>query len=199
MKALIVKEIFYSLQGEGGQTGLPMVFVRLSGCNLSCPYCDTDFEEGTPMSMEAIAQAIASYPTRNILWTGGEPTLQLTEEIIAHFHQLGYRQSIETNGTRPVPLGIDYITCSPKPEALATLNHNFPSGVNEWRFPFGAGAPLPPAISTLPSAQYYCLSPIYTEETISQPPQTLGDCIDYIKQNPQWRLSIQLHKLIGIE
>lgn len=197
---LPVNEIFYSLQGEGAQVGLPMVFIRLSSCNLRCSYCDTDFSSFTPMSLEAILGELTSFPTHNILWTGGEPTLHLTEEVVGFFHQKGYRQSIETNGTRPVPRGIDYVTCSAKPEAFPLLWENFPHGVDEWRFPFGASAPLPPAIESLPPARTYCLSPIYEPgEAILQPPHALEECIEYIKQHPTWRLSIQLHKIIGIQ
>ncbi len=196
---LPVNEIFYSLQGEGGQMGLPMVFIRLAYCNLDCPYCDTDFHTYTERSLEEIAQEIAIYPTHNILWTGGEPTLHLTADIVAYFHQLGYRQSIETNGTRPVPKGMDYVTCSAKPEAFDLLWENFPQGVDEWRFPFGVNSPQPPDVRSLPPARFYALSPIYAPgEAISAPPQALEECIMYIKQHPIWRLSIQMHKLIGI-
>ncbi len=200
MKELVVKEIFYSLQGEGAQFGLPMIFIRLEGCNLTCSYCDTDFTQGQRMPLEAIYKEIESYPSQNILWTGGEPTLQLTDEVVSYFSSLGYRQSIETNGTKKVPTGIDYITCSPKPEALLSLNKIFPQGVNELRFPFGYDAPLPPSLEQLPKAENYFLSPIYSpQEVIINPPATLEDCIDYIKKNPQWRLSVQMHKLLGIE
>lgn len=197
---LHINEIFYSLQGEGAQMGLPMIFIRFSGCNLRCSYCDTDFEDYTEMALDELSTAISAYPAHNILWTGGEPSLYLTEEIVDYFHKRGYRQSIETNGTHPVPTNLDYITCSPKPESLSLLHRNFPNGVNEWRFPFGTEAPLPPRINELPKAQNYFLSPIFStdEDTITQRPLALSACIEYIKQHPQWRLSIQLHKLIGI-
>ena len=198
MKRLPVNEIFYSLQGEGGQSGMAMCFVRLSHCNLSCPYCDTEFAAFQELLPEAILQALQAYPTHNLLWTGGEPTLSIDEEVIDFFRRHGYRQSIETNGTRPVPPGLDWVTVSPKPEAFPLLKTNFPSGVNEWRFPFGAGAPLPPSITALPPAQCYCLSPIIeADEVINSTHQTLQACMDYIMQHPEWRLSIQLHKLLG--
>lgn len=198
---LPINEIFYSLQGEGAQTGIPMIFIRFSGCNLRCSYCDTSFDTHQSMTLDELYASIRSFPAHNILWTGGEPSLFLTEGIVDYFHQKGYRQSIETNGTRPVPSNLDYITCSPKPEALSLLWDNFPHGVHEWRFPFGADAPLPPAIETLPKAENYFLSPIFSIEqgAINRLPLALNACIEYIKQHPQWRLSIQLHKLIGIE
>lgn len=196
---LPINEIFYSLQGEGGQSGKAMLFVRLSGCNLTCSYCDTQHLSFTLYTLAELAQTLATYPSRELLWTGGEPTLYLTPEIVAYFATRGYRQSIETNGTHAVPQGIAYISCSPKPEALESLWQNFPQGVDEWRFPFGADAPLPPPIESLPPARNYFLSPIYLPgEILSQPPRALESCIHYIKGHPQWRLSVQLHKLIGI-
>ncbi|HBG79980.1 MAG TPA: radical SAM protein, partial [Porphyromonadaceae bacterium] len=97
--SLIINEIFYSLQGEGGRTGEASVFIRLSKCNLACSFCDTDFKSGKSMALDEIYAEISSYPCRWIIWTGGEPTLQLNEEIVAFFKDKGYRQAIETNGT----------------------------------------------------------------------------------------------------
>lgn len=94
--------------------------------------------------MEQIADHIAQYPGKLIIWTGGEPTLQLTDEVVAYFKTLGYTQAIETNGTRRPPRGLDYITCSPKPEAMKRLHESFPDGVSEFRFPISADGPLPP-------------------------------------------------------
>ena len=136
-KEMLVNEIFYSLQGEGLNMGRASIFIRLSKCNLSCSFCDTEYESGTEMSLEELRDHIAQWPCRRIIWTGGEPTLQLTEEVVAYFKALGYHQSIETNGTRRPPHGLDYITCSPKKEAMRLLHRNFPDGVGEFRFPIG--------------------------------------------------------------
>ena len=127
---MIINEIFYSLQGEGVHMGKPSIFIRLSKCNLRCSFCDTEFDSGHEMSLEAIHEAIKQWPSRRIIWTGGEPTLQLTDEVVAYFKALGYHQSIETNGTRRPPRGLDYITCSPKKEAMGLLQRNFPEGAN---------------------------------------------------------------------
>lgn len=198
--SLPVNEIFYSLQGEGGQTGLPVIFIRLSHCNLRCSYCDTSFSTYTIYSLQELLAALQRYPSHNILWTGGEPTLHLTSEIVAFFKAQGYRQSIETNGTNPVPEGIDYITCSPKPEAFAHLSKNFPQGVNEWRFPFGEGIPLPPDRLLLPKAENYFLSPIWAnDKAINEQTEALNSCINYILKHPEWKLSVQLHKLLGFQ
>lgn len=195
---LPICELFYSLQGEGAQTGMAAIFVRLSGCNLRCSYCDTDFEQATLKNLEEIAKEISYFPTRELIWTGGEPTLLLTEEIIASFRHKGYRQSIETNGTRPVPKGIDYIACSPKPEAFSLLEKNFPNGVSEWRFPFGEGILRPPSVTCLPPATHYFLSPVFDPlKAISEQQKALEACIEYVLEHPQWQLSVQLHKLAG--
>lgn len=197
---MVIKEIFYSLQGEGVNTGRSAIFIRLAHCNLRCSFCDTDFSQGEELSLEDIAERIATYPSRFIIWTGGEPTLQLTEEIVQHFHSLGYEQAIETNGTRPVPKGLDYITCSPKAEAMAVLKQNFPQGVSEFRFPIAPNGALPPSIEDLPRAGAHLVSPIFIgDDAMQLDSEALERCIAFVKENPRWRLSIQLHKLIGVE
>ena len=190
---LTVNEIFYSLQGEGGRTGEASIFIRLSKCNLACSFCDTDFAYGKPMSAEEILDEIGNFGCEWIIWTGGEPTLQLTDEMVAFFKEKGYKQAIETNGTRRVPSGIDYITCSPKQhfEKIRTL---IPE-VDELRFPMQKGDALPD-ISILPKAKKYLLSPIFDEQQIVG--ENVDYCIELIKKNPRWALSLQTHKLIGI-
>lgn len=200
MKKLNIKEIFYSLQGEGLNTGRAAIFIRLSGCNLKCSYCDTDFKNGIPMSVEEIEKVIDEYPGHFIIWTGGEPTLQLTDEITAYFKNAGYEQAIETNGTRTVPTGIDYITCSPKPEAIPFLKSNFPNGVDEFRFPVGSRGTLPPDIGVLPPARAYMVSPIFSgNKNMEIDREAVERCLQFIMENPEWRLSVQLHKLLDFQ
>lgn len=197
---MTINEIFYSVQGEGINSGRAAVFIRLSRCNLRCHFCDTEFDSGQEMTLPEIAEAIASYPTRFIIWTGGEPTLQLTEEATSYFATLGYEQAIETNGTRRPPKGIDYITCSPKPEAMKRLNESFPDGVGEFRFPIGADGPLPPPIESLPKAGAYLVSPIFVgEEANDLDARAVARCVEFVKANPRWRLSLQTHKFIHID
>ena len=173
---MLVNEIFYSLQGEGLNMGRASIFIRLSKCNLSCSFCDTEFESGVEMTLEEVRDRVAQWPGKRIIWTGGEPTLQLTEEIVAYFKALGYHQSIETNGTRRPP-----------------------HGVNEFRFPIGKDIDLPPNISDLPPAEAYLLSPIFVGETQGDVDSSAVElCVDYILKHPEWRLSIQMHKLIHI-
>lgn len=110
-----VNEIFYSLQGEGAHAGVPSVFIRLSGCNLRCWFCDTQHQNGTDMSVEEIIAAVNSYPAQWVILTGGEPSLQITGEFIRKLKEhTGKLVAIETNGTRQLPEEIDWVTLSPK-------------------------------------------------------------------------------------
>lgn len=208
---LKVREMFYSLQGEGSRAGEASVFIRLADCNKNCWFCDTDWSFGRIHSLEHIMERMAKwgidkpdtwYPGWKpwIIWTGGEPTLQLTSEIVAFFKEQGFRQAIETNGTNVPPDGLDYITCSPKvdPPVLhkAFKNHR----VNEFRYPCMANQ-APPPIEELPPADYYYISPMFLGEkkkmmTLDQ--DNLQFCINYIRQFPQWRLSMQQHQIWNI-
>jgi|AGTN01.1.fsa_nt_gi Organic radical activating enzymes len=190
---LNVNEIFYSLQGEGGRTGEASIFIRLAKCNLVCSFCDTDFERGVRMTVTEILDEIGKFGCRWIVWTGGEPTLQLTDEMVAFFKENGYLQAIETNGTKRVPAGMDYITCSPK-QHFEKVRELIPE-VDELRFPIQKGDPLPD-ISVLPKTQRYLLSPVFDDNIIIQ--ENVDYCISLIKENPSWALSLQTHKLIGI-
>ena len=197
--SLIVNEIFYSLQGEGGRVGEASIFIRLTKCNLACDFCDTDFAQGKTMSVSEILNEIRVFDCRWIVWTGGEPTLQLTDEIIAFFKKNGYFQAIETNGTRKIPAGIDYIACSPKRSSVIersrnTVKNRIPE-VDELRFPMRKGDLLPD-ISTLPKAKHYFLSPVFNGQDIVR--ENVEYCVELIKQNSQWTLSLQVHKLIDI-
>ena len=191
---LNVKEIFYSLQGEGGRSGEASIFIRLTKCNLTCSFCDTDFAEGEDMTIEDILNVIKVYPCKWIIWTGGEPTIQLKDEHLAIFCQHGYKQAIETNGTRRVPSLIDYITCSPKQD-YGSIKSRIPS-VNEIRMPIEKGDQIPD-ITILPKADNYFLSPVFDGNDINT--ENVDYCVELIKAHPEWRLSLQIHKLIHIE
>lgn len=199
---LKVVEIFHSVQGEGRNVGRSAVFVRLTGCNMQCSFCDTDWSIGAEMTAGQILEEVKKlsspedYPNNLLIWTGGEPTLQLTAEIVDLFNQ--YYNCIETNGTNPVPHNIEYITCSPKvsPEVLKK-NFKF---VNEFRFPLAAGGTVP-AIENLPPADNYFVSPIFvgTENECFQVDATnVNYCMDYVRQNPRWKMSVQMHKLLNV-
>lgn len=186
--SLKVNELFYSIQGEGANAGMPAVFIRLAGCNLKCPFCDTQHESYTEMTVEVLKTEVEKYHCPNIIWTGGEPTLQLTDEILSCFS--GYYHCIETNGTSKVPSKIDYIACSAK-ASTALLNKNFEK-VDEIRCPVKKGDALP-EIQLLPKATRYYISPIDVRE------ENVAYCLQLIAENPSWRLSVQLHKLLKIK
>lgn len=204
-----VNEIFYSLQGEGRWTGTASVFVRLSGCNLKCWFCDTKHEEGTEMTEEEIVERVSSLTrdSRNssessessnssessfphVVITGGEPGLQLTKTLIDKLHNAGYFIQIETNGTIQLPEGIDWVTCSPK-SADVCLPH-----VDELKVVYThPGMDLTPYLNM--PAREYRLQPCDTGDP-EKNQQILQCVIQTIKENPQWRLSLQTHKIISI-
>jgi organic radical activating enzyme len=143
-KQLNVVEIFRSIQGEGTYQGQQVVFVRLAGCNLACPFCDTRHSEFTSMTLSDILhQVLRLYAdprygnhltAPELVWTGGEPTLQLTNEITHYFYEYGVCQHIESNATRELPAFLQHITLSPKAESLcettiATLLRQYPSSM----------------------------------------------------------------------
>ncbi len=176
-----INEIFYSLQGEGAQTGTPAVFVRFSGCNLKCDFCDTDHEGGELMSDEAIANEIAQYPAPLIVITGGEPSLWIDQSFIDRLKMLGKKIAIETNGTNLLPEGIDWITCSPKPGGKVVLQH-----IDELKVVYTAQDMS--VYDNLPGAKY--LQPCSGKN--------LDEVVEYIKQHPKWKLSLQTHKILKI-
>jgi organic radical activating enzyme len=192
---LNVKEIFYSLQGEGGRQGEASIFIRLSGCNLRCDFCDTDFETGVDWPIEQILAAIASYPCRWIVWTGGEPTLQLTDAILLYFKNAGFRQAIESNGHNRLSGLLDYTVISPKGKKTYAKALN--PRVDEVRLPVQKGDVIPP-LEIFPEAKFFFLSPVFSDDNASTK-ANIDYCVEQIKRFPQWRLSLQIHKLIGIE
>lgn len=178
-----VNEIFYSLQGEGFFTGTPSVFLRFSGCNRRCPFCDTDFASATDMSAQEIVDALRPYPCNRVVATGGEPLLQLDEELIEAIHTAGFTIAVETNGTLPVPSGIDWVTCSPKEPPLLI------DRIDELKIVYHDTDPENIA-ATLPPARHRFLQPLSCSNT--------DQVVDYLLKHPDWRLSLQTHKFINI-
>jgi 7-carboxy-7-deazaguanine synthase len=197
---LKVSEIFYSLQGEGARIGTPTIFIRLQGCSAknSCfksgIVCDTEFESGKEMSIFEINEWIRNNADgcKEITWTGGEPLDQLTDEIISYFKEKGFFQAVETSGIRKAPEGLDFICVSPK-VAEHIVAKNFPDGVTELRYVRHKGQDIPqPSVN----ATHYWVSPHSDGFTINT--ENLKHCIDLCIKNPQWKLSIQNHKLWNI-
>lgn len=195
---LKVNEIFYSLQGEGARAGSANIFVRLQGCKTkdacyaSGVCCDTEFESGREMTvLELLDYFAVNFPEADsIIWTGGEPAQQLTEEIVDYFKI--YFQSIETSGLFPVPKNLDYVAVSPK-VAEHVIARNFPEGVDELRYVRHVGQSIP---NPLVKADHYYISPHSDGDQINT--ENLRHCIELVKQNPKWKLSIQTHKLLKI-
>lgn len=206
-----VKEIFYTLQGEGANAGKAAVFCRFSGCNLwtgreedrhraICQFCDTDFfgigEDGGKFdSAEKLADAVDSRWTAEddrgekfVVCTGGEPLLQLDEALIREFHSRGFKVAVETNGTQDPPAGIDWTCVSPKAGAELVIK----SG-NELKLVFPQPGAMPETFDSL-GFDHFFLQPMDGENAASN----TRLAIEYCMSHPKWRLSIQTHKLVGI-
>ena len=190
-----VNDIFYSLQGEGHNTGRAAVFVRFAGCNLRCAFCDTSFDDFRELSDSDLLRAIATYGCTFVVLTGGEPTLQADDSLISLLHSHGYEVAMESNGTRPLPSQLDWSTVSPKQHCVVTR-------CNELKVVFtkdmARSGSLDAVPSPLPVADYYYLQPCDTGDARRNAVVTAA-CIDYIKHHPQWRLSLQTHKLVGFK
>lgn len=198
--------------------GIPAVFVRFSGCNLHCPWCDTEFTESTPMTAEEIVaevQDLYDIPNERrkmVVLTGGEPGLQVDKALLDALHAAGFYICIETNGTRPLPDGIDWITCSPKAgESPETLSHAVErlalKKVNEVKVVF-TGTYDPEVWRGQLEAEHWLLQPLrYNGEWLMQSGideweddrnDNLPETVRYILSHPFWRLSVQIHKIAGL-
>jgi 7-carboxy-7-deazaguanine synthase (Cx14CxxC type) len=206
-----VKEIFYSLQGEGRQAGRPAVFLRFAGCNLwngnqadraqaLCSFCDTDFVGtdgdggGRFASADDLARAVArawrgeGQDGRFVVVTGGEPALQLDAPLIAALHRAGFRIAVETNGTLPLPAGLDWICVSPKAAAPLRLTTG-----DELKLVFPQAGAEPERFEHL-AFRYFFLQPMDGPERDRHTRLALAYCLAH----PRWRLSLQLHKVLGV-
>ena len=205
-----VKEIFYTLQGEGANSGKAAVFCRFSGCNLwtgreedrsraVCQFCDTDFvgvgadggKFATPVDLaEAIAHAWRgdSDTERLVVCTGGEPLLQIDEQLVDAIHAAGFTMAVETNGTKVAPRGIDWICVSPKAGApLVQITGS------ELKLVFPQPAAMPELFEELSFDNFFLQpmdGPVVAENTRL--------AIEYCMAHPRWRLSLQTHKTVGI-
>lgn len=194
---LRVNEFFYSLQGEGARAGEPSLFIRLAGCDMTCGFCDTEFasgEELTPPELNAAIHEAGFAHAKWIVWTGGEPMLQLNLAIVAYFAAAGFKQAIESNGNHPIPTNLDWIVVSPK-VAEHVLLKNFENGrIDELRYVRHKHQLAVPAPSV--KASTYFLSPLFKGNQPDR--ENIEHCMKLCLANPPWRLSIQLHKLLNI-
>lgn len=189
-----INEIFHSLQGEGRHAGMSAVFVRFSGCNLRCPFCDTSHEASDEYTADEVIQKINSFAGVNtVIFTGGEPSLQLTGSLVDRLHGLGYAVHIETNGTNPVPESIDWITCSPKGAPLRI------GRIDEVKVVYDATPRADSFVeecSAIP-AKAYSLQPCDIGDAEANRRITAAT-VAYVMSHPQWRLSLQTHKYLNI-
>ena len=182
MKKMKINEIFYSIQGEGYWTGTPMIFIRFSGCNLKCPFCDTDHSAYSEMDIDGILGNLAGFgQCKRICITGGEPSIQLDKELVRALHEKGFLIHVETNGTNKLPDGIDWTTVSPKTENIALESADElkivyqGQDVSKWEhFP----------------AQVRYLQPCSCRNT--------EEVVSFVMRNPLWRLSLQTQKYLDI-
>jgi 7-carboxy-7-deazaguanine synthase (Cx14CxxC type) len=205
-----VKEIFYTLQGEGMNAGRPAVFCRFAGCNLwsgrekdragaVCRFCDTDFigTDGTKggkfETAETLAGAIAAEwrgaedARRFAVLTGGEPALQADAAFVSALHARGFEVAIETNGTLDLPTGLDWVCVSPKAEAPLKVKRG-----NELKLVYPQAVP-PSAYESLPF-EHFLLQPMDGPDVVANTERAVAYCL----QHPKWRLSLQTHKVLGI-
>ncbi len=207
-----IKELFYTLQGEGAQAGRPAVFCRFTGCNLwsgreadrhraICQFCDTDFvgtdglNGGHYPSPEALAEAVAEQWPRHapgstpyVVCTGGEPLLQLDLPLVEALHAAGFEIAIETNGTKTPPPGIDWICMSPKAGAPVVLTKG-----HELKLVYPQPGAEPKLFEAL-DYDHFFLQPMDGPQTERNTQLALQYCLE----NPRWRLSIQTHKILNI-
>ena len=206
-----VKEIYFTLQGEGARSGRAAVFCRFAGCNLwsgreedrataACSFCDTDFlgtegpGGGRFSSAHQLGHHIHEFWPRDqggnpyVVFTGGEPLLQLDEAVVEACHVLGFEVAVETNGTLLAPQGVDWVTVSPKPGSELVQIEG-----SELKFVYPQGALNPPDYESF-AFDYFYLQPM--DGPALQENTKLA--LEFCKRHPQWRLSLQLHKILGI-
>ena len=194
-----INEIFYSLQGEGFHSGTPAVFVRFSGCNLRCHFCDTQHQDGTMMSLQEIVDEVNKYPIAPlVVLTGGEPSLFIDEAFVTELKQktTGKTVAIETNGTRTLPSNLDWVTLSPKTS-------------------FEGGDAAPCVVKRCDElkvvylgqdlaqydgieAKHRFLQPCFCEDETERF-ANMKACVEAVMQNPGWRLSMQIHRVLNIQ
>ena len=208
-----IKEIYYTIQGEGFHAGRPAVFCRFSGCNLwsgreedrakaICKFCDTNFwgTDGlngghyTKESLGEILQKLWSEVVRAegpafIVFTGGEPALQLDQELVDYLHHLGMSFAIETNGTKPLPEGIDWVCVSPKADTEIIVTKG-----DELKLVYPQLENHPSQFEHLDFKHFY-LQPLDD----AQQTEHIKACVAYCMAHPHWKLSLQTHKFIGID
>jgi organic radical activating enzyme len=207
---LRVNEIFYTIQGEGTHAGTPSVFVRLEGCNLACSFCDTEFNDGEPRSENWMLHEIKKVggDCKFIVLTGGEPSMQNIQAFVDLVKKNDYYIMIETNGMYSLPKNLDWVCCSPK---INTQSKKFVvRSADEFKFvvPYDGKLPIIEGLK----ASHFWISPQNQTNINKKRNIKVGDrgcsevslaaakyCVNLIKEEPKWKLNLQMHKFIGVE
>lgn len=196
-----LNDIFHTVQGEGRHVGRRALFVRLPLCNLACSWCDTKFDTWADWTTEAFLEVCKSEPTRFAVITGGEPTMNKdAPQLIARLKSLGFEIAVETNGHFPIPHGIDWVCCSPKRDRFKDrepffIHEQVWDKANEFKYVVDDGFEFGALDRHKDNAwnAHLWLSPEHTNWK-----RNVDRILEYTKANPQWRLNLQTHKLIGV-
>ena len=191
-----VNEIFYSLQGEGAHAGMAAIFVRFSGCNLNCDFCDTTHQLYKDMTDDEIIAEIKKYPSNMVIITGGEPALQLTSFLVAKIHEIGKTVAIETNGTRPIPPNVDWVTVSPKIPYIGNAARLAINKAQEVKIVMDDKQSYDDPTFGITAAHYF-IQPCDTGDEIRNK-EIMNRCVNFIKDNPSWRLSLKIQKILNV-
>lgn len=210
-----IKEAFYSLQGEGFHSGRPAIFCRFTHCNLwtgkekdreqaICQFCDTDFVGTDGQNggrFETVAELanhlLALWPQETltppfVVLTGGEPLLQVDQQLVDGFHKKGFEIAVETNGTQLPPTGIDWICVSPKANAPLILDHG-----HELKLVYPQTDLTPDSVADLAFEHFYLQAMDDADETIRT--HNVSETLNYCLTHPQWKMSVQTHKILNID
>ena len=198
-KSYPIVEIFNSVQGEGYHTGTPSIFIRFGGCNLQCSWCDTDFSKWDKMTVSEIMAVLSKWETKRVIFTGGEPALQDLVTLSGYLKPLGYYLSIETNGTIEIPSDtIDWICVSPKDQEYENIKIRQRIG-DELKVVF-LGQDLEMYSDLKDGFNHLFLQPLYDEgQSTEWNGMNFHSTFEKVRSNPEWRLSLQTHKWMGVE
>ena len=193
-----IVEIFHSVQGEGYRAGIPHVFVRFGACNLRCEWCDTNFDEYVVMPAIDVLGEVLKYNTKNVIFTGGEPMLNDLWPIARLLKARGYHLSVETNGTIAIPDGLlDWICVSPKDQMYPNVSIRQRTG-DELKCVY-VGQPLEMYNELRSGFDHWFLQPCYDDQqSVGENGALFGLTEQVVKDHPEWRLSLQTHKWMGI-
>lgn len=196
MKKYKVNEIFYSLQGEGHWAGRAAVFVRFSGCNLKCPFCDTDFHNYELYTAKQLVEKVKQTASqcRFVVLTGGEPTLQVDNALAYALKYAGYYVAMETNGTHKVPANIDWVTCSPKYAYLANAEPII-AKAHEVKVVYDG---VHKVSDCEIKARYYYVQPCDVGDA-QKNAGILKQTVSFVEEHPKWQLSLQQQKIINVK